>query len=157
MRHVVLITCLLLAACGSSEKSANVGGATFTSDESKGTSSITTEQGTIRTTEGAAATKVVMPDYAPVYPGATVTGVIETENNGRKSKMVTLSSADPVAKVVEFYKGTLTKLGWKVPSSLTSGETGMVSGQKDGKEVSFVISRDDDGKTNMVINIPDNG
>ncbi|WP_343526258.1 hypothetical protein [Sphingomonas sp.] len=157
MRHVVLTTCLLLAACGSSEKSATVAGATFTSDESKGTSSITTEQGTIRVADGTDATKVVMPGYAPVYPGASVTGVVETENNGRKLKMVTLSSADPVAKVVEFYKGTLNKEGWKLPSSLISGETGMISGQKDGKEVSIVVSREDDGKTNMVISIPDNG
>ena len=36
----------------------------------------------IRATDGTAAAKVTMPAYAPLYPGAAVTGVIETENMG---------------------------------------------------------------------------
>ncbi|MBY0301909.1 MULTISPECIES: hypothetical protein [Sphingomonas] len=72
----------LLAACGSSEKSTTVGGTTFASDDSKGTSTITSEKGMIRATDGTAAAKVTMPAYAPLYPGAAVTGVIETENMG---------------------------------------------------------------------------
>ncbi|MET4896782.1 hypothetical protein RN629_06345 [Sphingomonadaceae bacterium jetA1] len=154
MRCAVLASAVLLAACGSSEKSATIGGSTFSTDESKGTASITTDKGTIRTAEGEAAAKVEMPAYAPRYPGATVTGVIETDAEGSKHKMVTLSTPDAIGKVADFYKASLTKAGWKIPASFISGDGGMLSGQKDGKEVSIAISRDEDAKTNLVVTFP---
>ncbi|WP_420137254.1 hypothetical protein [Sphingomonas sp.] len=154
MRRFVVAAAVLLSACGSSEKSTTVAGTTFTSDDSKGTASITTDKGSIRTAEGAAAARVTMPAYAPLYPGATVTGVIETETEGRKNKMVTLSSPDAIGKVMDFYKGSLTKAGWKVPSSFVSDDGGMVAGEKDGKSVSIALSREDDGKTNALVNVP---
>lgn len=159
MRRIVpvaatLLGATLLAACGSSEKSTTIGGTTFTSDESKGTSTIATEKGVIRATDGAAAAKVTMPAYAPLYPGATVTGVIETENDGKKNKMVTLSTPDAIGKVVDFYKASLKKAGWAVPSSFVSADGGMVAGEKDGKSVSIAFSRQDGTSTEMVVNVP---
>jgi hypothetical protein len=154
MRHFIIAAAVLLTACGSSEKSTTVGGTTFASDDSKGTASITTEKGTIRTAEGDAAARVVMPSYAPLYPGATSTSVIETESEGRKTKMVTLSTPDAIGKVIDFYKGTLAKSGWKVPSSFLSEDGGMMSGEKDGKTVSIAVSRGDDGKTSALVTVP---
>lgn len=154
MRRFVIAAAVLLSACGSSEKSTTVAGTTYTSDDSKGTASITTDKGSIRTAEGAAAQQVVMPAYAPLYPGATVTSVIETESEGRKSKMVTLSTPDALSKVTDYYKGTLAKAGWKVPSSFLSDDGGMLSGEKDGKSVSIALSREDDGKSNVLVTVP---
>ncbi|WP_442678122.1 hypothetical protein ACSBM8_11295 [Sphingomonas sp. ASY06-1R] len=154
MRRFVIFAAVLLSACGSSEKSTTVGGTTFASDDGKGTASITTEKGSIRTAEGAAAAHVVMPDYAPLYPGSTATSVIETESEGRKTKMVTLSTSDAIGKVSDFYKGALAKAGWKIPSSFLSDDGGMLSGEKDGKTVSIALSREDDGKTNALVTVP---
>lgn len=153
MRHVVIAAVVLLAACGSSEQSATIGGSTFTHDDEKGTAAITTERGTIRTADGAAAANVVMPDYAPLYPGSTVTGVIETDSDGLKNKMVTLETPDTIAKVADFYKSALTKAGWKVPSSVISGEGGMLAGEKDEKRVSVIISHEE-AKTTAVVSVP---
>ncbi|PCG10159.1 hypothetical protein [Sphingomonas ginsenosidimutans] len=149
-----VLAATLLAACGSSEKSTTVGGTTFASDDSKGTSTITSEKGMIRATDGTAAAKVTMPAYAPLYPGAAVTGVIETENDGKKNKMVTLSTPDAIGKVLDFYKGSLTGAGWKVPSSFVGADGGMLAGEKDGKSVSIAFSRHDEGKTDVVVNVP---
>lgn len=154
MRHAIITSFMLLAACGSSEQTTTVGGATVTSDESKGTTSITTDNGTIRTAQGDAAANVAMPDYAPLYPGATVSGVIETETNGNKYKMVTFDTTDSIDKVVDYYKGALTKGGWTVPTTFMSGDAGMLGAQKGDKEVSVAISHEADGKTNAVITLP---
>lgn len=152
MRCAFLAAAVLLASCGSNEKSATMGGATFKSDESAGTASITTANGSIRTTEGKAAA-VAMPAFAPLYPGATVEGVIEADAGGHKSRMVTLATTDPVAKVADFYKAALAKQGWNTPQSLLTGDSALLSGEKDGKQVSIAISRQDD-KTNAVLSVP---
>lgn len=153
MRCAFLAAAVLLASCGSNEKSATMGGATFKSDESAGTASITTANGSIRTTEGKAAAAVAMPAFAPRYPGATVEGVIEADAGGHKSRMVTLATTDPVAKVADFYKAALAKQGWNTPQSLLTGDSALLSGEKDGKQVSIAISRQDD-KTNAVLSVP---
>ncbi len=153
MRPVVLIAAVLLAACGSKEKSATIAGTTYKTDESAGTASITTANGSIKTTRGAAAAAVVMPAYVPAYPGATVDGVMETESGGRKTKMVTLATQDPVAKVADFYKAALASEGWKLPQSMLMPDAAMVTGEKDGKQVSVMVSKQD-GKTGIVLTVP---
>lgn len=153
MRCTVLVAALLLTACGSQEKSATIAGTTYKTDESAGTSSITTANGSIKTIRGGAATAVVLPAYAPVYPGATVDGVIETESGGHKTKMATLATSEPVAKVTDFYKTALAKDGWKLPQSMLMPEGAMLTGEKDGKQVSIVISKQD-GKTGVVVTVP---
>ncbi|WP_333574328.1 hypothetical protein [Sphingomonas sp.] len=153
MRCAVLVAAALLTACGSNEKSATVGGTTYTSDESAGTATISNAKGSIKTATGKAAAAVVLPAYAPLYPGAAVDGVMETDSEGRKSKMVTLATADPVAKVADFYKAALAKEGWKVPQSFLMAEGALISGEKDGKQVSLAISRQED-KTGVVLTVP---
>jgi hypothetical protein len=153
MRRALLVAAVLLTACGSKEKSTTIAGTTYKTDESAGTSSITTANGSIKTTQGAAAAAVVMPTYAPIYPGATVDGVMETESGGRKTKMVTLATQDPVAKVGDFYKAALTKAGWKLPQSMLMPDAAMITGEKDGKQVSVMVSKQDD-KTGIVLTVP---
>lgn len=153
MRCAVLAAAALLTACGSHEKSATLGGATYTSDDSAGTASIATEKGTLRTAEGKAAAAVVLPSFAPRYPGATVEGVIESDSEGRKTKMVTLSTQDPVAKVADFYKAALTKEGWQLPRSMLMPDGALIAGEKGGKQVSLAISLQD-GKTGIVLSVP---
>lgn len=152
-RIAVVVVAALLTACGPSEKSYTAGGATVTND-SKGNASITTDKSTIRTAEGDAAANVIMPDFAPRYPGSTVTNVIETETESGKQKMVTLNTTDTIANVAAFYKSSLTKAGWKVPSSFMSGDSGMVMGQKDNKQVMISISHNDELKTDAVVAFP---
>lgn len=158
MRHLVIAAAGLLAACGSSEKSTTIGGATFSTDGDKGSARITTSEGTLKTSEGAAAASVTMPDFAPRYPGASISAVLESESGGKKTKMVTFATADPVEKVFAFYKTALTSKGWKLKQSLSGGEGGqsvaMGGAEKDGREVSFTIARSEEGKTEAVINVP---
>lgn len=153
MRCAVLVAAVLLTACGSNEKSATIAGTTYKTDESAGTASIVTTNGSIKTTQGAAAAAVVMPAYAPVYPGATVEAVMETESGGRKTKMVTLATQDPVTKVGDFYKAALTKEGWKLPQSMLMPDAAMITGEKGDKQVSVMVSKQDD-KTGIVLTVP---
>ncbi len=153
MRPAVLVAAVLLTACGSQEKSATIAGTTYKTDESAGTASITTANGSIKTTQGAAAAAVVMPAFAPVYPGATVDGVMETEAGGRKTKTATLATPDPVAKVADFYKAALAKEGWKTPHAMLMADGAMLTGEKEGRRVSIVISKQD-GKTGVVLTVP---
>lgn len=152
-RIAAVVVAVLLAGCGSSEKSYTAGGATVT-DDSKGNASITTDKGTIRTAQGDAAANVKMPDFAPRYPGSTVSNVIETETDGGKQKMVTLNTSGTIANVADFYKASLAKAGWKVPTSFISGDAGMVMGQKDSKQVTVSISRNDQSSTDVVVAFP---
>lgn len=64
-----------------------------------------------------------------------------------------VASTDPVAKVADFYKAALAKQGWNTPQSLLTGDSALLSGEKDGKQVSIAISRQDD-KTNAVLSVP---
>ncbi|WP_313540171.1 hypothetical protein [Sphingomonas sp.] len=153
MRRAVLVAAILLTACGAKEKSSTIAGTTYTTDERAGTASITTANGSIKTIQGAAAAAVAMPTYAPLYPGAMVEGVMETDSGGRKIKMVTLATRDPVGKVAGFYKAALTKEGWKLPQSLSMPDGALISGEKGGRRVSLAISQQD-GKTGIALSVP---
>ena len=54
-----------------------------------------------------------------------------------KLERVTLAP-DAIGKVIDFYKGTLAKAGWKVPSSFLSEDGGMMY---QSKPSSVAVSR----------------
>jgi len=152
MRALVLMGfCLALAACGSREESATIGGATFTSNEGDGTATITTDKGTLSTVDGAAAANVQMPSFAPKYPGSTILSAVKTETDERTNHMVSIETGDSVDKVVAFYEKAFKDAGMTISSRMMAEDGGLMAAEGDGRKASIAVSFED-GKTSVVVN-----
>jgi major membrane immunogen (membrane-anchored lipoprotein) len=143
MRLLMLASLVALSGCGSSEESTTVAGTTYSSNEKEGTASIKSSDGEVSVVDGAAANKVELPAYAPRYPGATITGIIESKKDGHKSTMVNMESKDQPGAVVKFYREILAKNGMKLKSDLPTDQGGMIAGEGNGKKVAAMIARDE--------------
>lgn len=139
-----LTTALLLAACGSSEKSVTLKGedgatATVTGDaagagrtviegvddDGKKVSAVIGGEGT--------AWPASAPAYAPAYPGATITSVMTTAAGGEGGSMATFETADPPAKVIAFYKALAAKAGLKESMTMDTGTASIFGAGTPGK------------------------
>jgi hypothetical protein len=143
MRFVMLASLVVFAGCNSSEESTTVAGTTYTSDQKAGTASIKSSEGEMRVTDGAAADKAELPAYAPRYPGATITGVIESKTDGGTSTMANLQTKDAPAAVAKFYRDAFTKNGMKLTTDLPSEQGAMLSAEGNGNTVSAMVSQQD--------------
>ena len=92
-----------------------------------------------------------LPDWVPVYPGATAQGAFDATANGERTASFNLMSDDSVEEVMSFYEEKFNGAGLKVTKSTaeTDGQlTGMVSGaSEDDKRSVFVAISTVDGKT----------
>jgi hypothetical protein len=87
--------------------------------------------GAVRLGEGAK-----LPDWLPVYPGATAQSIGTQSSEAQESGMVVLTTSDPPKKVIEFYQGALNRAGI---TGATSG-TGIVSGQTPDRKRSVQVT-----------------
>ena len=114
-----------------------------TGDESKvsvrengDTSSIVVEQadgtrGVMTIGDGAAAS---LPDWAPLYPGASVeTGMAGSSVEG-SGGMVTMRSTDSLDKVMDFYRDHIADAGMEITLDMNTPEMRMLSAQKAGTD-----------------------
>lgn len=92
-----------------------------------------------------------LPDWVPVYPGATAQGAFDATANGERTASFGLVSDDSVEDVMAFYEEKFNGAGLKVSKSTaeTDGQlTGMVSGtSEDDKRSVFVAISTVEGKT----------
>lgn len=152
MRTMIIAVFLALAACGANEQSTNIAGTNYTTSATGDTAVIDGPRGKVTATEGPAAAAIVMPAFAPKYPGSTITSCIQTERESRRSTMITLTTTDGPPAVAEFYRSTLAKAGFEKDSESTMEEGAMLSaiGQED--KVSIIASSDED-VTSIVVTI----
>lgn len=150
MRFMMLASLVVLAGCNSSEESTTVAGTTYTSDEKAGTASIKSSEGEVSVVDGAAADKVTLPAYAPRYPGATITEVIETKKPAETSTMANLETRDATAAVAKFYRDAFAKNGMKLTSDLPSDQGAMIAAEGNGTKATAMISQED-GKTLLTL------
>ncbi|MCR4412295.1 MAG: hypothetical protein NUV77_07700 [Thermoguttaceae bacterium] len=81
------------------------------------------------------------PKDVPIYPGSTVTLSVSTKDGAQ----VGLKTADPRAKVAEFYKAQLKSQGWEIETTLDSDQGAMLAGKKGKNTVAAMVNSDSEG------------
>lgn len=92
-----------------------------------------------------------LPDWVPVYPGATAQGAFDATSNGERSAQFTLLSDDSIEEIMAFYEEKFNGAGLKVTKSTAEADgqrTGMLSGSsEDDKRTVLVVVGPAEGKT----------
>ncbi len=148
---------LALAACGGNEateesrgEGKEVASGTVDTDEGEASYSVRQdgENATVTVTgpdgqtgkfvSGAGATDF-LPDFAPLYPGAKVSGGAGGDSEGGVGGMVSFETGDSAEKVVGWYKAQAGKAGMKVAAEMTMGDSRMIAAQDEANGRSFQV------------------
>lgn len=89
-----------------------------------------------------------LPSWLPAYPGATPSGGMSSDEQGRRGGAINFTTADAVSKVIAFYKEKLAEQGLHPgdeSSSSVTEEFGMLTARSEDekKTVSVTASRSD--------------
>lgn len=148
MRGLLVLTLVLLGACGSEEKSTTIDGTTYTRNEAEGTATVSNEEATVSVAEGAAAAKTEFPDFAPQYPGATVESSMVTQTKEGKRTMLVITTKDDLTRVMDFYRNSFTAAGMKISMAHSAEDSAMLAAEGDGKNALLAGGREN-GKTSF--------
>lgn len=99
------------------------------------------------------------PAEAPAYPGARVTAVINSGGTGSSNGggVITFETADTPAAVIDFYKAAAAKAGLKEETSMTTGETQMITASGGDGHGLMVAASKVDGKTGATLTFATKG
>lgn len=116
--------------------------------EGEGAITVTTEDGTTAVGAGTAAN---VPAWVPAFPGAKPKGAYSQASGKAEEGAFAFETAEPVAKVLDFYQAQLQAKGYDVERSATDAEGGGVgtvtaSSKADHREVNVVAVSNDGGK-----------
>ncbi|MGH6997748.1 MAG: hypothetical protein ACREEO_06105, partial [Phenylobacterium sp.] len=140
---------LALAACGSKEKKAESGDATYKVSEKDGKSTLTveTDEGKAQIVSGEG--EAALPTGLPLYPGATVTSSTRITSDGanKGGTMLSFDTPDATGQIVAFYKAAAQKAGYKIEAEMKMGEMEMLSGKNPGKGGFTLTANREQGKT----------
>jgi hypothetical protein len=119
---------------------------------------VTNEKGET-TTFGSAAPQS-FPAWIPTYPGGTVQGTMDTHNAEGHSAAFTVSTADTVDKVLEFYETQFKNAGLQVEKTTTTTNDQTAGGNltaksDDGKREATVIVSGSGGQTQAIVTFQD--
>lgn len=174
MLHRILATsaAVALAACGGNDASEasrdegrEVASGTVDVDGGKGSYSVRDtgdgsatvtitgpdgKTGQFKTGQGAAG---FLPDFAPLYPGAEVTGGAGGDSSTGTGGAVTFATKDSPEKVVAWYKGVAEKSGMKIAAEMTMGDTRMLSAADEagGRSLQVQATAADGGTSATII------
>jgi hypothetical protein len=90
-----------------------------------------------------------LPADVPVYSG-TIKNSATMEAGEDTSYSFAVETDDDVATVVSWYKPKLTEKEWKISSTVTSGDSGMISAEK-GENNKLVITVSKDNSTSKTL------
>jgi hypothetical protein len=136
-----------------SDKGENV---TFDASGGNGVSiKSTDEKGQVATFNAGAGSPQNLPSWLPVYPGATISGTYDTNNNEGRTAAFTVTTKDDSTKVVDYYDSQLKGGGLTTERNVydANGQKGgTVTGKSaDGKrEASVMVSATPDGSQAVV-------
>lgn len=142
---VLVTTGLLVAACGGDKNAAE--GNSITIGEGGETASVRVGG----SEDNGIAPPANLPDFAPIYPGATIQSAI-TGNEGEAKGMVTMLTDAKMADIIAFYRDKGKAAGMTVSSEAAMGEARMLTmnrsgaGEDPGLQIS-VAPMDDVGKS----------
>ncbi|MBS3908319.1 MAG: hypothetical protein KGZ93_01585 [Actinobacteria bacterium] len=162
---VVALVALMLAAvaagCGGvSEKVGQKAAEKLIEEGTGGKVDIKGDNVTIKTKEGDAEVSIGskklpdgFPKDFPVYKGAELEGAMSTKQGGQTSMIVTFTSKDDFAKVVEFYKDKEQLGGYDVASTLDFNEAFTLGLKKGETDAGSVMIGKNDNDTSIVITL----
>lgn len=134
------------------------GTATFdaSSTEEGGTLKVTTDKGEQTVFGASASAPKNLPSWLPIYPGAKIEGSYDATSPEGRNAMFTVTAADTVDKVAEFYQSQLEGAGLKVQRSSyeTAGQKAvtLVGTSEDEKRTVTVAVSDANGQTQALVN-----
>lgn len=100
-----------------------------------------------------------LPDWVPVYSGATVQGAMDATDAEGRSASFSLTTDDSVDDVISFYETELNGAGLKVTKNLMESDgqrSGLLSGtSEDEKRSVTVIIGQQEGKTQATVSFQD--
>jgi hypothetical protein len=121
MRTPILMSALLLSACGQSEqnityKDSEGNDRGISVKDSGDTRTVATDDGLITATGSQGSAKARFPAFAPQYPGAKVQSVVDMNagtvgTGGVKQHTITMLTQDTPDTVIAFYKGKISANG----------------------------------------------
>jgi hypothetical protein len=132
------------------------GTATFDTSSGKGLSvQATDEKGQVSTFNAGGGTPQNLPSWLPTYPGGTVQGTMDTNNDTERTAAFTVSTKDDTNKVLDYYESQLKSAGLKTERTTynSNGQNGgTVSGKSDDgkRQASVILSSSADGTQAMV-------
>ncbi len=104
-----------------------------------GTMEVETEEGTAKM--GSQSLPEGWPDYAPAYPGSTVSyAAAVNAQTGKPGMAVVLSTTDTMPTAAAYYKTELASRGWTVDTAMEAGGTSIFSATKEGSTLSLLIA-----------------
>lgn len=115
----------------------------------------TDEKGQVATFNAGAGTPQNLPSWLPTYPGGTVSGTYDTNNNEGRTAAFTVTTKDDSNKVIDYYDAQLKGAGLTTEKSTYSSNGqngGTVTGKSaDGKrEASVMVSTSTEGSQAVV-------
>lgn len=138
---------LLLSACGGGTPANSAPKVQMHTD---GTTTVTTDEGTMRTGGELPAT---WPSDAPVYPDATVAFSASTNpTTGKAGFGLMLTTAASTDDVAAFYKKELAGNGWTIAATMENAGTTVISATKDTRAMGLSIAGGE-GTTSITIGI----
>jgi hypothetical protein len=99
---------------------------------------------------GASADKI--PSWVPAYPGAKVDGTFAVNSGEGQGGSFSYKTSDTPAKVVEFYRESLTGSGFKITTSASAAESNMLAAEDEpsGRSVMVTVSK---GSVNVMFGV----
>lgn len=124
MRTLVIVSILLLAACGKSDQTVTFSDSkgderSLTVKESAGERTVSTDDGLISAKGTQDKSKARFPAYAPQYPGAKVQSVVDIDagqsgSTKIKTHVITMHTPDAPDAVMSFYRTKVSASGKSV-------------------------------------------
>ena len=152
MSRTILVTALSLsllglAACGRGDDSPKV--KTGINNNGTQTISVTDGKGTQVTVAGSGA-PANMPEFAPLFPGATVESTVTTPEKGG---MVAFKTTATRRAVIDYYKKSAAAAGFQDSFNLTTGDTISYSAASEKPEHSLNVTaaKSEDGTQVQVV------
>jgi hypothetical protein len=91
------------------------------------------------------------PSEVPMRSDGTVKAVITNQTTNGKSYMINIRFKVPQTELLDWYKTELEKGGWKITSTVATGDGGMVAAEKGAVAINVVTGSDNsDGFTSGI-------
>jgi hypothetical protein len=81
-----------------------------------------------------------MPAWVPVYPGSTPKGTFSAQGKGASQSAFGFTTADPGAKVIEYYQNQLKSSGFTVTQTFASAAGGLITAENGKRTLTVTVS-----------------
>jgi hypothetical protein len=109
----------------------------ITGDGDKAAINVQSSDGTVNFSAGG---NNAMPAWVPVYPGSTPKGTFSSQNKGASQSAFGFSTADPAAKVIEYYRNQLQSSGFTVTQTFATAAGGMITAESGKRTLTVTAS-----------------